>query len=103
MKFKINDKVIVTAGKDKGKKSIITKVLPPLNKVIVKDANIYAKHHKGAQNKKGEIIRVERPLPVSNVAILNDQDKADRIGYKIENGQKQRIYKKTGSVIPVNV
>jgi large subunit ribosomal protein L24 len=102
MKFKVNDQVIITAGKDKGVKSVITQVFPKENKVIVKDANFYVKHVKPIpmMNRPGERTRQERPIGLGNIAILNDKGEPDRIGYKIsEDGKKQRIFKKTGKLI----
>jgi large subunit ribosomal protein L24 len=102
MKFKVGDKVLVTAGKDKGKKSTIEAVLADENKVVVTDVNMYVKHVKPFNNQPGQRVRRPRPLPTANVAILNDQDQADRVGYSIaKDGTKQRIFKKTGKVIPV--
>lgn len=103
MKFKVGDQVLVTAGKDKGKKSKITKILPASNKVIVEGVNIYTKHVKPFGERAGEKVRSERPLPLSNVAIINDQGNPDRIGYSIsKSGAKQRVFKKTGKVIEAN-
>lgn len=99
MKFKTNDQVVVTAGKDKGKKSKIIKVLPKENKVIVEGANVFVKHVRKMQGRAGEIVRKERALPVANVAILNDKGQPDRIGYLIKDGAKVRIFKKTKTVI----
>ncbi len=99
MKFKINDQVLVTAGKDKGKKSKIIKVLPKTNKVIVAGANLYTKHIRKTQGKAGEIVRQERALPLANIAILNEKGQADRIGFVIKDGVKTRIFKKTKTVI----
>ncbi len=101
MKFKVNDQVIVTAGKDKGKKSHIIAVYPKKNRVSVAGANVYARRIKKSPGRAGEIKRLERPLPVANVAILNDQGKPDRIGYLLkDDGTKVRIYKKTQTPIP---
>lgn len=101
MKFKVGDKVIVTAGKDKGIKSEVIRVLPKSDRVVVKDANKYVKHVKPMGGRAGERVVVERPLPVAKVAILNDKDQADRIGYKSDSaGTKTRIFKKTGVEIP---
>ncbi len=102
MKFKVNDKVIITAGKDKGVKSVITQVFPNEQTVIVKDANLYVKHVKPIpmMNRPGERTRQERPIGLGNIAILNDKGEPDRVGYKIgEDGKKQRIFKKTGKLI----
>jgi large subunit ribosomal protein L24 len=102
MKFKVGDMVLVTGGKDKGKKGKIAAVSALDNKVVVEDVNMYVKHVKPLNNQPGQRVRRPRPLPTANVAILNDQDQPDRIGYSIaKDGSKQRIYKKTGKVIPV--
>jgi len=99
MKFKVGDRVLITAGKDKGKKSVIVALLPRQNKVLVKDINLYYKHTKPFMDKPGEKTRRERPLPVANVAVLNDQDQADRLAYrKTADGQKERFFKKTGQL-----
>ncbi len=101
MKFKVGDTVLVTGGKDKGIKNTIVKVLPKANKVIVKDANKYVKHVKPMGTRAGEKTLTERALPLSKIAIINDKGEVDRIGYKIEkSGEKTRIFKKTGAVIP---
>lgn len=100
MKFKVGDQVIVTGGKDKGKKSEVIAVFPKADKVLVKDVNLYVKHVKPLMDRKGEKVRKERPLPVAKVAILNDKNQADRIAYKLSaKGEKQRVFKKTGQVI----
>jgi large subunit ribosomal protein L24 len=100
MKFTIGDNVLVTAGKDKGKKGEIVKTFPKKNTVIVKDANIYAKHIKPQAGRPGEIIRRERPMPTAKIAILNDKGEVDRVGYKVtKDGKKERVFKKTGTVI----
>ncbi len=102
MKFKVGDKVLVTAGKDKGLKSEIVEIFPKTNEVTVKGANYYVKHVKPIPmlNRPGERIRKERPLSTAKVAILNEKDQADRVGYKVDkNGKKVRIFKKTKSVI----
>lgn len=101
MKLKVNDQVIVTAGKDKGKKSTVVAVWPKANKVTVAGANVYARHVRKSQGKPGEIKHLERPLPTANVAILNDKGQPDRVGYVLKDkGVKVRIYKKTKTEIP---
>ncbi len=99
MKFKINDQVLVTAGKDKGKKSKIIKIIPKSNKVVVAGVNLYTKHIRKTQGKAGEIVRKERALPLANIAILNEKGQVDRIGYIIKDGAKARIFKKTKTII----
>lgn len=100
MKFKVGDKVLVTTGKDKGKKGEIVKVLPKEELVVVKGMNLYTKNIKPNSGKAGEQVRKERPLSLGKIAILNDNDKPDRIGYHVaKDGRKERVFKKTGKVI----
>lgn len=101
MKFKVGDQVLVTGGKDKGKKGPIIKVIPATEKVVVEGANHYTKHVKPTQGKAGERVSYPRALPTSNVAILNDKGQVDRIGYNVgKDGEKVRIFKKTGGLVP---
>ena len=86
MKFKVKDKVLITAGKDKGKEGEIIEVLPKKNRVVVKDVNLYTKHVKPYGGREGERVRRERPLPLAKIAIVNDQGEADRIGYPAAKG-----------------
>ena len=99
MKFKVNDKVIVTSGKDKGRKSRITRVLPKEDKVIVEGANMYTRHWKKMYGQPGRVERKERPLATAKIAIINDKGEPDRIGWSLKDGVKVRIYKKTKTVI----
>lgn len=101
MKLRVGDRVLVTAGKDKGIKSEITRVIPKDGTVVVKGANLYTKHVKPYGDRAGEMRKMERPLAVAKVAILNDKDQVDRVGYKVmSDGRKERIFKKTGKVVP---
>ncbi len=70
MKLKKNDKIIVLAGKDKGKTGEIREILPSKNKVIVTGINMVSKHTKPSQNDKGGIKQVEAPIHASNVAVV---------------------------------
>jgi large subunit ribosomal protein L24 len=101
MKFKVGDQVIVTGGKDKGKKGAIAKVLPKENKVVIEGINMYVKHVKPQGERAGERMSLPRPLPTAKIAVLNEEGKADRIGYQItKDGQKTRIFKKSGEAMP---
>ncbi len=94
MNFKVGDKVVVIAGKDKGKEGKIIKTLKNDNKVVVEGINIVTKYVKpSAQNENGGIIKVEAPIHVSNVMILDPKTKKrTRIAHEIdENGKKHRI------------
>lgn len=94
MNFKVGDKVVVIAGKDKGKEGKIIKTLKNDNKVVIEGINMVTKHVKpSAQNENGGIIKVEAPIHVSNVMILDPKTKKrTRIAHEIdENGKKHRI------------
>lgn len=94
MNFKVGDKVVVIAGKDKGKEGKIIKTLKNDNKVVAEGINMVTKHVKpSAQNENGGIIKVEAPIHASNVMILDPKTKKrTRIAHEIdENGKKHRI------------
>ncbi len=101
MKIRTNDIVQVIAGKDKGKTGKVLKVYPSKNKILVESVNIVKKHIKpGVLNKEGGIVPVEKPIHVSNVMYFDEKNKkAIKIGYKVSDGKKYRISKKTGDVI----
>ncbi|MAK62348.1 MAG: 50S ribosomal protein L24 [Ponticaulis sp.] len=102
-KIKKGDKVIVLAGKDKGKQGEVTKVMPSDNRVVVSGVNIVTRHQKPSQMDPGGIKRFEAPLHVSNVAHIDPKDgKATRVGFKTdEHGRKVRIAKRSGEAIDV--
>ena len=97
MKVKLNDNVLVTTGKDKGKVGKVVKTLCAKSKVVVEGVNMRTKHIKKTQNAKGRKIQFEGPISVSNVKIVcPETKKASRIGYLVKSGNKIRIAKKTG-------
>lgn len=101
MKIKRDDEVIVLAGKDKGKRGKVRKVVGN-DRLIVTGINRVKKHTKPNPQAgiAGGIVEQEASIHVSNVAIYNAQtNKADRVGYKAEDGKKTRIYKSTGEAI----
>lgn len=94
MNLKVGDKVVVIAGKDKGKEGKIIKTIKNANKVVVEGVNIITKHVKpSAQNENGGIIKVEAPIHASNVMIIDPKTgKRTRIAHEIdEKGNKHRI------------
>ena len=99
MKLKTGDKVIVIAGKDKGKEGKITKTLRAENKVVVEGINIAKKHVKPNGQTAGSIVEVEMPFHASNVMIVDPKTKkGTRIGHNIDkNGKKIRIAKSSNS------
>lgn len=96
MKIKLNDHVQVIAGKDKGKKGKIIKVLRKQDAIVVEKVNLHTKYIKKKENKPGEKIQLESPIHVSNVMIICPKcGKTARLGYrKLDKKKKQRICKK---------
>ena len=104
MKFRVGDNVLVTAGKDKGKKGKIIAVIADAEKVVVENVNMYVKHMKPMNGQAGQRLVNPRAMSTAKVAILNDEGKQDRIGYKMnKDGSKDRIFKKTGKVLATPV
>ena len=98
MKIKKNDTVIVLSGDDKGKTGVVKQAMPKENKVVVEGVNMVKRHTKPSQNNPGGIISKEAAINVSNVAIVHD-GKATKVGYKVVDGKKVRVARKSGAVI----
>ena len=99
MKIKTGDTVKVIAGKDKDKEGKVLSVDKKTGRVVVEGVNMVTKHAKpSASNQQGGIINKEAPIDASNVMYVQN-GKATRIGYKVEDGQKVRVAKKTGEFI----
>jgi large subunit ribosomal protein L24 len=100
MHVRKNDKVVVIAGKEKGKVGKVTRVLPEENRVVVEGLNKVKRHTKPTQQRpQGGIIEKEAPIHASNVALVAKDGKPTRVGYKTENGQKIRVSRRTGEEI----
>ena len=102
MKIKKGDQVVVLAGKDKGAKGEVLQAMPSESRVLVSGVNVVKKHRKPTQeNPQGGIDSVERPIHVSNVALLDPkEDKATRVGYKVlKDGKKVRVAKRSGETV----
>ena len=100
MKIHSNDEVIVIAGKDKGKKGKVLKVNPLSRTILVEGVNIITRHIKRQGTTPGQKVSFEKPIHVSNVMLLDPKtDAPTRVGYKLENGKKVRIAKKSGTVL----
>ena len=95
------DKVIVIAGRDKGKTGTIQKVIPEQNKVVVENVNIRKKNNKPSQkNPDGGIVEIYAPIDASNVMLVDPKTKkSTRIGHKVVKGKKVRVAKKSGTVL----
>ncbi len=99
-KIKKGDRVVVLAGKDKGRQGNVLKVLPKESRVVVEGLNIAQRHTKPSQgDPQGGIKNKEAPLHVSNVALLDSNGKPTRVGFRVEGDKKVRVAKTTGEVI----
>ncbi|ALN92694.1 50S ribosomal protein L24 [Lysobacter gummosus] len=100
-RIKKGDQVIVTAGKDKGKKGDVVRVLG--DKVVVSNINIIKRHTKPnpQANQPGGVIEREAPIHISNVMLFNPATgKGERIGFKVlENGRKLRVFRSSGEAV----
>ncbi|MBP5599305.1 MAG: 50S ribosomal protein L24 [Lachnospiraceae bacterium] len=101
-KFKIrkDDTVEVIAGKDKGKRGTVVRVVRDKDRVIVSGVNIVKKAmRKKSQQDRGGIVEVEAPLHISNVAIVCKKCGPTRIGYKLDGDKKFRVCRKCGDTL----
>ena len=101
MNFKTGDKVVVTAGNNKGKEGKITKVLRNENRIVIEGVNVVKKHVKGNGQTAGSIVEMEAPINASNAMIVDPKTgKPSRIGHTVDkNGKKIRVAKKSDSKI----
>lgn len=101
-KIRRNDEVIVLTGKSKGQTGKVLQVFTKENRVLVEGVNKVTKHVKANPNTNQEagIITKEAPLHISNVAIFNPStNKADKVGFRFEDGKKVRFYKSNNELI----
>ena len=103
VKFKIRkgDPVMVVAGRDKGKKGSVLKMLPKESKAIVQGVNVAKRHTKQSAQTQGGILSKEMPIHVSNLAHVDPSDnKPTRVGFKVlDDGSRVRVAKRSGEVI----
>ncbi len=101
-KIRLNDEVIVIAGKNKGKTGKVVKVLTAEHKVVVEGLNLVKRHVKPnpAYGIEGGIVTKPAPIDVSNVAIYNPStQKADRVGFRFEDNKKVRFFKSNNELV----
>ena len=101
LKIKKDDEVVVIAGRDRGRRGEVLSVRRD-GRLLVAGVSLLKKHQRGDPNrgKQGGIIEREGPIDASNVAIWNDaEERADRVGFRFEDGLKVRYFKSTGKVI----
>lgn len=92
-KIKRNDQVVVIAGKDKGKKGRVLRVVADKNRVLVEGVGIITKHLKPnpQRNVAGGILKQEAPIHISNVMLLDSEGNATRVGFRVEGDKKIRV------------
>ncbi|WP_136649078.1 50S ribosomal protein L24 [Paracoccus aeridis] len=98
-KLKKGDTVVVLTGKDKGKTGEITQVMPKDNKAVVDGVNIALRHTRQSQTSQGGRVPKNMPIDLSNLALLDKNGKATRVGFRMEGDRKVRFAKTTGDVI----
>ena len=99
-KIRKGDKVIVLNGRDKGRTGEVFEVRPTDNKALVRGVNLVKRHQKQTQAQEGGIISKEAPIHLSNLALADPKDgKATRVGFKIHDGRKVRVAKRSGELI----
>ncbi|WP_374298162.1 50S ribosomal protein L24 [Sphingomonas sp.] len=101
LKIRKGDKVVVRAGRDKGKVGEVLRVFPEDNRALVQGVNVVRKHQKQTPGQEGGIVSKEMPIHISNIALRDPKDgKPTRVGYKtLKDGKKVRFAKSSGEVI----
>ncbi len=99
-KIRKGDKVVILAGKDKGRTGEVVRVMPKDDKALVRGINMIVRHQRQSANQEGGIIRKEAPIHLSNIAIADPKDgKPTRVGFEVRDGGKVRVAKRSGEVI----
>ena len=98
-KLKKGDKVVVLAGKDKGKQGEIASVNPSANKAVVEGVNIAIRHTRQTQTSQGGRQPKAMPVDLSNLALMDKNGKATRVGFRMDGDKKVRFAKTTGEAI----
>ena len=98
-KLRKGDKVVVLAGKDKGKEGTIASVDPKAGKAVVDGVNIAIRHTRQSQTSQGGKTPKAMPIDLSNVSIVDANGKPTRVGFKMDGDKKVRFAKTTGDVI----
>ena len=98
-KLRKGDKVVVLAGKDKGKSGTISSVDPKAGKAVVDGVNMAIRHTRQSQQSQGGRLPKALPIDISNLAFVDANGKPTRVGFKMEGDKKVRYAKTTGDVI----
>ena len=98
-KLRKGDKVIVLSGKDKGQTGEVQSVDPKAGKAVVEGVNMAVRHTRQSQTSQGGRLPKALPIDLSNLALVDANGKATRVGFRMEDGKKVRFAKTTGDVI----
>jgi len=101
MKLRKGDTVLITSGKDRGRKGKILKVFPKKNRILVEGINLRKKHQKPKRTgEKGQMVTLPAPIGISNAKLICPKcGKAARVGYRIVDDKKYRVCKKCSQEI----
>ncbi len=99
-KLKKGDRVVVLAGRDKGKEGDILRVIPKDGRAVVSGVNVVIRHRRQDQTSQGGRIPMEAPIDLSNLALIDPKEGGPtRVGFRFEDGKKVRFAKKSGETI----
>ena len=98
-KLRKGDKVVVIAGRDMGREGEITRVLTEANKAVVSGVNVAIRHTRQTAQSQGGRIAKEMPIELSNLALVDGNGKATRVGFRMDGDKKVRFAKTTGEAI----
>ena len=102
-KIRKGDKVVILAGKDKGRTGEVIQVMPKEDRAVVRGVNVVKRHQRQTPKLQGGIVNKESPVHLSNIAHIDPKSgEATRVGFKVlGDGRKVRFAKKSGEVIDV--
>ena len=101
-KIRKGDKVVVLAGKDKGRSGEVIQVMPKDDKAVVRGINMVKRHQRQSQTQEAGIISKEAPIHLSNLGVADPKDgKPTRVGFVEKDGKKVRVAKRSGATIDV--
>ena len=98
-KLKKGDKVVILTGKDKGREGEIASVSPVANKAVVEGLNLAIRHTKQSAASQGGRLAKPMPIDLSNLALIDSNGKATRVGFRMDGDKKVRFAKTTGEAI----
>jgi large subunit ribosomal protein L24 len=100
-KIRKGDKVVVIAGKDKGRTGEVVQVMPKEDRAIVRGVNMIVRHQRQSASQEGGLVRREASIHLSNIAIVDPKDNKTptRVGFEVRDGKKVRVAKRSGEVI----